>query len=46
VAQLGKTTIDLLADNNRRSIMSQNIKRMALNNAAQKIVDRLEELVK
>jgi UDP-N-acetylglucosamine--N-acetylmuramyl-(pentapeptide) pyrophosphoryl-undecaprenol N-acetylglucosamine transferase len=45
VAQLGKTTTDLLADTNRRSTMSQNIKKMALNNAAQKIVDKLEELL-
>jgi UDP-N-acetylglucosamine--N-acetylmuramyl-(pentapeptide) pyrophosphoryl-undecaprenol N-acetylglucosamine transferase len=45
VAQLGKTTIDLLADNNRRAAMSENIKKMALANAAQKIVDRLEQLI-
>jgi UDP-N-acetylglucosamine--N-acetylmuramyl-(pentapeptide) pyrophosphoryl-undecaprenol N-acetylglucosamine transferase len=45
VAQLGKTTTDLLSDENRRAIMSQNIKRMALNNAAEKIVDRLEQLI-
>jgi UDP-N-acetylglucosamine--N-acetylmuramyl-(pentapeptide) pyrophosphoryl-undecaprenol N-acetylglucosamine transferase len=45
VAQLGKTTINLLADDNRRAAMSQNIKKMALANAAQKIVDRLEQLV-
>jgi UDP-N-acetylglucosamine--N-acetylmuramyl-(pentapeptide) pyrophosphoryl-undecaprenol N-acetylglucosamine transferase len=45
VAKLGKTTINLLSDDNRRATMSQNIKKMALANAAQKIVDRLEQLV-
>ncbi len=45
VTELGKTTTQLLVDSERREKMSKNIKEMALNNAAQKIVDELEKIV-
>lgn len=45
VEQLGKTVKWLLSDTERRKNMSKNISAMALPNAAERIVDHLEELI-
>lgn len=46
ISTLLRTSLDLIKDNERLAQLSDNIKKMALRNAADKIVDEIEKLVK